>query len=406
MRGLPDAALIHVTNQNMTTYRSLVSPSLLLNRTARLIACGFIVALGSIHLPATAAKGKEAMSTPDGQIRPAAIYHNYCSVCHGDKGDGRSRAQGSLNPPPKDFTNPSTAASLTRPAMIDAVANGRPGTAMTPWKTQLGPKEIEAVVDYVRDTFMPASITNEGTRGRVVYNKNCSVCHGDKGDGRSRAQFSLNPPPRDFTAPLAKQELSYDRMIKSVTYGRADTAMTGFKTQLSQADIVAVVDYIRSGIMGVNANDGISGTSSGSRQGKPGLTVPEKQSASAPARSPAKVTTVNMAAPMPQGLKGDANKGAAFYMSNCSTCHGATGDGRGPRAYFINPKPRNLTHPATRAEFNRAAIFTAVSDGKLGTEMPAWGKVMTPQEIADVTEFVFQRFIAPSTADKQAKPAK
>jgi cytochrome c oxidase cbb3-type subunit III len=379
--------------QNMTIYCSRLFSRLPFVRATGLIALSLLFTLGGIHSTASAAKAKEPTISHDGRVNAAALYHNYCSVCHGDKGDGRSRAQGSLTPPPKDFTT-QAAAALTRTAMIDAVANGRPGTAMTPWKTQLGSKEIEAVVDYVRDTFMPASIANEGTRGRVVFNKNCSVCHGDKGDGRSRAQFSLNPPPRDFTSPQAKTELTYDRMIKSVTYGRADTAMTGFKTQLDQADIVAVVNYIRSSIMGMNATDGISGTSSGTRPGKPGVTVQEKRPAD-------KIKTVNMAAPMPQGLKGDAAKGAAFYMGNCSTCHGATGDGRGPRAYFINPKPRNLIHPATRVEFNRIAIFNAINEGKLGTEMPAWGKVMTPQEIADVAEFVFQRFILSPVADKQ-----
>jgi mono/diheme cytochrome c family protein len=125
------------------------------------------------------------------------------------------------------------------------------------------------------------------------------------------------------------------------------------------------------------------------------------------AHAPAKkAAEVNMAAAMPNGLKGDAVKGAAFYMSNCATCHGTTGDGRGPRAYFINPKPRNFLHAASRAEFNRVALYNAVSEGKLGTEMPAWGKVLSPQEVADVSEFVFQRFIQQSPGSgKQSKQA-
>ncbi len=74
---------------------------------------------------------------------PALLYHNYCSVCHGDKGDGNSHARSSLNPPPRDFTRPEAAVALTRERMLAAVRDGIPGTAMAGWKTQLSEEEIE-----------------------------------------------------------------------------------------------------------------------------------------------------------------------------------------------------------------------------------------------------------------------
>jgi cbb3-type cytochrome c oxidase subunit III len=337
-------------------------------------------------------------------VRPAVLFHNYCSVCHGEKGNGQSRAQNSLNPPPLDFTT-SKAAQIPRARMIDSVTNGRPGTAMTAWKTQLNPKEIESLVDYVRDTFMPASTSADSSRGRAVYGKYCSVCHGEKGDGRSRAQASLNPPPRDFTAPESRAELSKQRMITSATFGRANTAMAGFKTQLSPEDINAVVDYIRSGFMAGDSTEGISGTQHGRRQASSEmLNAPTKSTPPAPKVVVAKPVVVNMAAPMPSGLTGNVTKGEVFYMSNCATCHGSSGDGRGPRAYFINPKPRDFLHPASRQEFNRVKLFKMISEGERGTEMPAWNKVLSPQEIANVAEFVFQRFIQADAG--KAKAAK
>ena len=338
---------------------------------------------------------------------PAALYHNYCSVCHGDKGDGQSRASGSLIPPPKNFTDVKVASQLSRASMIDSVAKGRPGTAMTPWNTQLSDKEIEGVVDYIRTTFMPPAVSDGSNRGRMIYTEYCSVCHGERGDGRSRAQGSLFPAPRDFTSAASRTELNRDRMIKSVTFGRPETAMVGFKSQLNEKDIAAVVEYIQTRFMLPTSTEGISGTTSGARQGKPNLApATPNQQAVGPASPVKKAETINMSAAMPNGLKGDANKGAAFYMSNCSTCHGVTGDGRGPRAYFIMPKPRNFLHDASRVELNRPAIFKATTDGKLGTEMPAWGKVLSPQEVADVSEFVFQRFIQAPADSAKAKPAK
>jgi len=371
----------------------------------RLSALLILWVIGSFSVAFAAAPNKAGATSA--VIKPAVLYHNYCSVCHGDKGDGKSRAQNSLNPPPRDFTTPG-AAQIPRVNMIAVVQNGRPGTAMTGWKSQLNQAEIEAVVDYVRDNFMMASSLADSSRGRAVYSKNCAVCHGEKGDGKSRAQGSLIPPPRDFTSAASRVELSAQRMITSVTYGRTDTAMAGFKTQLSKEDISAVVDYIQAGFMGGVNTEGISGIKNSRREAPGGANAPPALAAAVPAPKPVQeATVVDMKLPMPSGLKGDVKSGEVFYYGNCATCHGVTGDGRGPRAYFINPKPRNFLHPASLQSFNRVALFTTISHGKLGTEMPAWNKVLSPQEIANVAEFVFQKFIQPgSEAGKTAKASK
>lgn len=346
---------------------------------------------------ATAAQAGDRKLAADSP--PAALYHNYCSVCHGDQGDGQSRARGSLNPPPRDFTTAQALTELTRPRMVAAVKAGVPGTAMVGFKSQLTDKQVEAVVDYVRDTFMRASSLADSSRGRQIYARSCSVCHGDRGTGSMWAAANLAPPPRDFSSPAARAELTRERMLAAVAGGRPGTAMAGFATQLKQDDIAAVVDYIRVSIMRVGGDAGISGTQAhGTTPGRaanpaPG-TAASTKAAAPPAAAVAKAALprADMTLPMPQGLKGDAAAGRAFYNANCATCHGDKGDGKGPRAYFINPKPRVLISDESRAIFNRPAIFAAVSAGKLGTEMPAWDKVLTPQQVADVSEYVFQTF--------------
>ncbi|MEK7829379.1 MAG: cytochrome c [Deltaproteobacteria bacterium] len=82
------------------------------------------------------------------------IYEEHCRVCHGEMGNGMTIVARVLAPPPKNFTNPNVIVNLKRPQMIYSVTNGRPGTAMRPWVTNLTSKEIEAVVDYIRETFM------------------------------------------------------------------------------------------------------------------------------------------------------------------------------------------------------------------------------------------------------------
>jgi mono/diheme cytochrome c family protein len=361
---------------------------------------------------------------PQAQQAPAALYHNYCSVCHGDNGDGQSRARGSLNPPPRDFTTAQSLQELTRDRMLAAVKGGVPGTAMVAWKRQLNDAQIAAVVDYVRDTFMRASLAADASRGRQIYAKTCSVCHGDRGAGSMWASANLRPGPRDFSSPQARVELSRDRMLASVAAGRPGTAMTGFARQLSSDDMAAVVDYIRGAFMRVDATAGISGTHARGVPAPEAKTTAARPVAQADAHAdhehgtsaaehaahghdsgPAnKDGKVDMTLPMPHRLVGNMAAGKKFYDANCATCHGVKGDGQGPRAYFINPKPEVFVSAKSRAAFNRPFIFDAVSTGRRGTEMPAWDKVLSRQEIANVSEYVFRSFIQSDSADVAKRP--
>jgi mono/diheme cytochrome c family protein len=238
---------------------------------------------------------------------------------------------------------------------------------------------------------LAAPATPPGAEAAVLYHNYCSVCHGDKGNGQSRATGALSTVPRDFTSPAARVELTRDRIAAAITVGVPGTAMVGWRTQLSDTDIARLADHVYTRFVqgqAPAAAAAISGTRAhGGR---------EADAASTSAR-------VDMTAGLPNGLKGDPKRGGVFYNANCATCHGAKGDGAGPRAYFINPKPRNFIAEDARGRYNRLAIYAAVSEGRLGTEMPAWNKVATPQQMADVSEYLFQAFIrqgAPATAQR------
>ena len=299
----------------------------------------------------------------------ASLFHEYCSVCHGDNGDGRSRARGSMVPPPRDFTSPDAAIELNRERMIDAVLNGRPGTAMAAWRHQLTEAETESVVDYIRNVLMRPIASETAEESRRLYAENCSVCHGDDGRGAKWTLRNMNPAPRNFTLPEAARDLDRNYMLKTVTYGKANTAMPGFDTQLSTEQIAKIVDYVRGAFMRVR---------------------PDVEATSAPAKKPVLADTR-----YPDGINGEYDAGMAFYIANCSTCHGVNGDGKGPRAYFILPKPRDFRHPASRHELDRARLFESIAKGTRGSEMPAWDKVLSAQEIANVAEYVYRAFILP-----------
>ena len=379
----------------------------------------------------------------DAAVNAEALYLKNCSICHGDRGDGNTRAQSGMRPPPRDFTTVEAAVELTRERMIDSVVNGREGTAMMAHKDRLSGEQITAIVDYIRKNFMIVqddSTTAKNQQGKEIYKKNCSVCHGDNGNTAVWARSGLNPAPRDFTSAEAQRILTRERMIKSVTEGRPGTGMMSFTTKLNAEDIEAVVDYIRGTFMHVDkGNKPIHATESvadmpvgpyenqailprdsahagvtqqraqqraqqRSQQTDPHANLarrsdphagPHQGGMPAFAPQPMAVIDADMSLPFPNALTGDPIKGRAFFMGNCFTCHGVTGHGDGPRAYFNTPRPRNFTSEASRRILNRVRLFDGISKGKVGTVMPAWGKVLTDQQIANVAEFVFQAFVKP-----------
>lgn len=226
------------------------------SKSQRLMA-GWLFMLFLLMGAVSNAKAGEHHTQIPGETRAGAyIFHNYCSVCHGDKGDGQTRARNGLVPPPRNYTTPEAAVELTRERMIHSVTNGRPGTAMIAWGHELSPKEIENVVDYIRATFMKLGDKAErkmpgskllASRGGVLYTENCAMCHGETGarDMTGRMQ----PPPRDFTTPAVIAELTRERMIASISNGRPGTAMKAYGSQFSKSDIEAMVDFIQKAFM-------------------------------------------------------------------------------------------------------------------------------------------------------------
>jgi len=329
----------------------------------------------------------------DGVIQPDLLYHNYCSVCHGDRGDGRSRASGSLVPPPRDFTSRAAIAELSRERMIRSVTDGVPHTAMAGWKVQLDGAKIAAIVDYVRNSIMkPQEAVMDG-HGRTIYAANCSSCHADDGRGVVHEGDGVHRAAPDLATPEASAQMTRDSMLFSVKFGKSGTLMVDYGNKLSEQDMGAVVDYIRAAFMLPTVTEASGTHAYGANKSTGG-------------QSQFEGATVDMSAPLPENLSGDAGDGHAYYLANCTGCHGEKGDGKGPRAYFINPRPRDFLEADARGRLNRPALFEAISNGRFGSEMPAWSKVLDKKQVADIAEFVFQEFIHPVAAVNAAAGKK
>lgn len=68
----------------------------------------------------------------------------------------------------------------------------------------------------------------------------------------------------------------------------------------------------------------------------------------------------------------DAEVGKALYQANCTACHGLLGDGKGPAAVALKPKPTDLTAEAFWTGRVDATVAGAIRTGKPGTSMTAF----------------------------------
>jgi mono/diheme cytochrome c family protein len=102
--------------------------------------------------------------------------------------------------------------------------------------------------------------------------------------------------------------------------------------------------------------------------------VPASKGRDLPPLDPATVMTPN-----PSLL----SRGEALFKQNCSSCHGESGQGNGPAAGTLNPRPRNFTQPADwKRGFHVTNIFTTISTGIKGTGMAAFDFIMPADRMA------------------------
>jgi cbb3-type cytochrome c oxidase subunit I len=82
--------------------------------------------------------------------------------------------------------------------------------------------------------------------------------------------------------------------------------------------------------------------------------------------------------------------GRNVYRRRCVGCHGPKGDGQGPSARFVDPKPRDFTKgifkfrstPGKDSLPTDADLYITVSHGLWGTAMPPWYVLSTDERMA------------------------
>ena len=92
-------------------------------------------------------------------------------------------------------------------------------------------------------------------------------------------------------------------------------------------------------------------------------------------------------------------RGCELYAENCSSCHGASGEGMAAPA---------LNNKTFLEEVDDGVLFATIQTGRPNTTMPAWGQAyggaLTAEDIHDIVNFIqsFEEGEAPPTAAGEA----
>ena len=195
--------------------------------------------------------------------------------------------------------------------------------------------------------------------GKLLYEANCTQCHGAEGDGQGVMAELLNPRPRDFRRAIYKirrtpqGELPIDDdLFQIVSNGMPGTSMPSWRGLLSDAQIWQLVDYIETF---------------------------SEDFADYPAEE--QFLLEGRIEQTPESIQ----QGAEVYeKAECAKCHGVSGRGNGPSAAELEDEwefrifPADLTQPWTlRGGSSVEDLFRTLTTGVNGTPMPsfsdAWG---------------------------------
>jgi cbb3-type cytochrome c oxidase subunit III len=291
---------------------------------------------------------------PDGK----AIFAATCSACHSATGAGSG--------PYPPLAGNAFVTSDDTATLIGTVLNGRTGPivvngasyggTMPAWRGRLSAAEVAAVLTYVRSAWtnkaaaisadqVAAAFAPSAQSGAGLFLAKCAGCHQPNGQGSAAyPPLAGNPDviagdPKGIVATVVN-----GRSGPLAVGGKAyDGKMPAWKGALSDADIAAVVTYVRSA------------------WGNAASAVTEQQVAGA-------------------GSAVSAAIGASVYSKNCMGCHKANGQGGAGGTFPALAGDALVTAP------DAAKMLATIEHGR--NLMPAWKGQLSPGDIAAVATYV------------------
>ncbi len=206
--------------------------------------------------------------------------------------------------------------------------------------------------------------------GREIYYKNCIFCHGDNLDGQGYVGLGLNPRPANFQDVGTIAQLQESYLFWRITTGGPGLPREGapWLSAMPVWQEMLKEDEVWKAILFLYDYTGYAPRSWELDQGG-GAKKAEAEKTDA------------------QTAESEAIQ--AVYDKRCAQCHGAEGEGDGPAADYLYPRPRDFSlgvfkYKTTHADSEFPTdddLRKTIRDGLPGTAMPAWGKVLTAAQI-------------------------
>ena len=211
--------------------------------------------------------------------------------------------------------------------------------------------------------------------GRDVYYQNCVHCHGAMLDGDGVFADGFNPSPPNFFDPKSIADLSEAYLFWRITTGGPglpkaaaswNSAMPVGHELLNENEVWTVITFLYDRTNQVPK-------------------MRDQDAAEAMSTMQAEIAAERK-----------TMKGKELYQFRCSSCHGDDGMGDGPAARFLYPAPRDYsiglfkykTSPQKQQRPTDEDLFRTIKKGLNGTAMPAWGVLLTDNQIRSLIPVV------------------
>lgn len=228
-------------------------------------------------------------------LRGGELYGKYCTVCHGEQGDGAGKFAYLMNPRPRNFQQGDFKLATTgnqNPSEADllrTISNGMPGSAMPPWG-HLPQSDLLALARFVRHLHVDATgkmlqqwvadesitaaelpdVLAERTepdaplnippepafdevrwfRGRRLYLESCASCHGVDGhpvaDAVKFDSEGYPVPPRSFVNGIFKGSTEGHQLYARILKGMRGTPMPASEGVYSADEMWDIIHYVQS----------------------------------------------------------------------------------------------------------------------------------------------------------------
>ncbi len=235
--------------------------------------------------------------------------------------------------------------------------------------TQLeNPVRNEILEQFNADPEAGMAIYEEAVEeGAETYYTNCFFCHGDQLNGEGHLAQAFTPPPANFQDVGTIAQLQEAFLFWRIATGGPglpregapwNSAMPVWHEMLDEVEIWKLIIFLYDYVGQV-----------------PRMWNPETSKA---------VTGVKERVQAKRAKSG----GKAFYEHRCAVCHGEQGQGDGPAAEYLYPRPRDFSLALFKYKTSSGTLpprdedlFNTIKHGLDATGMPGWSGILSDEQI-------------------------